>query len=467
MSIAATAVPPLPHHTLMIFLLQVGVLLLLALLLGRLARQWGMPAIVGELAAGVVLGPTLLANIAPAFSDWLFPQEAAQMNLLDAVAQLGVLFLVGFTGMHLDLGMVRRYGAKAVGVNLASVLIPLVLGVWLGFVLPERLRAEGAEPAVFALFVGVAMCVSAIPVIARILIDMRLIHRNVGQMILVVGTVDDVLGWLLVSVVAAMATTGVQAGAVSLSLLHVLLVVLFAGTIGRRAVRAVMRAAHRSEVRGMPIAAAAIMIMLSAAGTHALELEAVFGAFVCGILVGSCEETQATRLEPLNTTVLAVFAPLFFGMAGLRMDLTVLADPEIALWTLAVIAVAVAGKFLGAFLGAVFSRMNRWEALALGAGINARGVIQIIIAMVGVRLGLLTTEMYSIIMLVAVLTPLMAPPVLRIAVSRIEHTAEERLREHKVLALQGENVSPLLSTSREDACTSTGPRSRRPPTGTR
>jgi Kef-type K+ transport system membrane component KefB len=139
----------------------------------------------------------------------------------------------------------------------------------------------------------------------------------------------------------------------------------------------------------------------------------------------------------LHTTVLSVLAPLFFATVGLRMDLTALANPGLLLAALAVVSVAVVGKFLGAFLGAVTSQMNRWEALALGAGMNARGMIEIIIAMIGVQLGLLTTEMYTIVILTAVLTSLMAPPVLRFAMNRVEHTIEEQLREHKVLAMQG------------------------------
>ncbi|QKV90512.1 cation:proton antiporter [Streptomyces sp. NA02950] len=437
MNLADTPVQPIPGHTLLLLLLQVGLLLALGLSLGRLAQRVGMPAIVGELAAGVLLGPSLLANIAPGVSGWLFPRDAAQMHLLDAIGQIGVLLLVGFTGMHLDLKMVRRYGRRAATVSGAGLLVPLALGIWLGFLLPVELRSPGADTTVFALFVGVAMCVSAIPVIARTLIDMKLIHRNVGQMILVAGSIDDAFGWLMVSVVAAMATTGVEAGRVALSVGYLALLILFAATIGRVVVRAVMRAAHRSGERGRPVAAAVVLIVLSSAGTHAMGLESVLGAFVCGIVISTCKDVEAARLEPLNTTVLWFLAPLFFATAGLRMDLTALADPQIAAWALAVVVVAVVGKFMGAFAGALTGRMNRWEALALGAGLNARGVIEVIIAMVGVRLGLLSTEMYSIVVLVAVLTSVMAPPLLRMAMNRVERTAEEELREHKVLALQG------------------------------
>jgi Kef-type K+ transport system membrane component KefB len=322
-------------------------------------------------------------------------------------------------------------------VSLAGLIVPLGLGVWVGLELPSSLRQDNADPLIFALFLGVAMSVSAIPVIARTLIDMKLIHRNIGQMILVTAMLSDVVGWLMVSVVTALATTTLRAGQVSMSLLYLAGVLAFAATGGRLVVRWVMRMACRSGDRGLPLTAMVIMIALSAAGTHALGLEAVLGAFLCGLLISSCKDVNGAQLEPLHTTVLSVLAPLFFATVGLRMDLTALANPGLLLAALAVVSVAVVGKFLGAFLGAVTSQMNRWEALALGAGMNARGMIEIIIAMIGVQLGLLTTEMYTIVILTAVLTSLMAPPVLRFAMNRVEHTIEEQLREHKVLAMQG------------------------------
>ncbi|MGK5530965.1 cation:proton antiporter [Streptomyces sp. URMC 129] len=438
MTFAAAAVPPIAHHELLVLLTQVGVLLLLAMLLGRLSERLGMPAIVGELSAGVIVGPSLMSNLFPDLGGWLFPQDPGQMHLLDALGQLGVILLVGFTGMHLDLKLVRRQGRRAATVSAAGLVLPLGLGIWLGFLLPGSLREDGADQAVFACFVGVAMCVSAIPVIARTLMDLKLIHRNIGQMILVAGTIDDAVGWVLVSLVAAMATaSGLSGGDVATALGHLAIVLLVTLTAGRIIVRRAMQWAIRSGVRGLPIVTAVVLTILAAAGTHALELEAVFGAFLCGILIGSAKDVDVKPLEPLNTTVVTVLAPLFFATAGLRMDLTALGDPEIALWALAVVAIAVIGKFVGAFIGGMFSKMDKWESLALGAGMNARGVIEVIIAMIGVRLGLLTVEMYSIIVLVAVLTSVMAPPLLRLAMSRVEHTAEEDLRELRVLELQG------------------------------
>jgi predicted Kef-type K+ transport protein len=177
------------------------------------------------------------------------------------------------------------------------------------------------------------------------------------------------------------------------------------------------------------LAATVAMLLLSAAATHLLGLEAVLGAFVCGTVMGSCGELDRVRLAPLRHVTTAVLAPVFFATAGLRMDLTALARPAVLGAAMAVLLIATVGKFSGAYIGARLSRLSRWEALALGAGLNARGVIEVVVAMVGLRLGVLSAETYTIVVLVAIATSLMAPPVLRFALGRVALTAEEHVRE--------------------------------------
>ncbi len=172
-----------------------------------------------------------------------------------------------------------------------------------------------------------------------------------------------------------------------------------------------------------------VVVLLGAVTTHALGMEPVFGAFVAGILIGLPGAADQTRLAPLRTVVLSVLAPLFMATAGLRMDLTSVAEPTIALAALAALAVAIVGKFVGAYLGARLSRLGNWEAMALGAGMNARGVVEVIVAMTGLRLGVLSTATYSIVVLVALVTSLMAPPLLRVAMARLAQNDEERLRQ--------------------------------------
>jgi Kef-type K+ transport system membrane component KefB len=422
-------IAPIGAQHLLVFLLQVGVLLLLALLLGRLAMRFRIPAVVGELMVGVLLGPSLLSHIAPGLSDWLFPRRADQVHLLDALGQVGVLLLVGITGSQLDFGSVLRRGLTAARVSVAGLVVPFGLGVAAGWLLPASLLTGKTDRSLFAFFLGIAMCVSAIPVISKTLMDMNLLHRDIGQLTLVAGTVDDTIGWIMLSVVSAMATTGVLAGDVVGSIGCVVGVVAVAATLGRPVVRMVLRVAARSRDPGPTVAAVVVLLLLGAAATQALRLEAVFGAFVVGILVGTSGEADPVRLAPLRTLVLSVLAPVFFAAAGLRVDLTLLARPLVLAAAPVVLIIAIVGKFVGAYVGARASRLSHWEALALGAGMNARGVIEVIVAMVGLRLGVLSTATYTIIVLVAIVTSLMAPPILRLAMARVEHTAEERGRE--------------------------------------
>ncbi|MFC5659890.1 cation:proton antiporter [Streptomyces nogalater] len=406
-----------------------ALLLVSALFFGRIAARAGLPAVVGELLVGVVLGPSVLQRLTPGLSGWLFPGGREQAHLLDAVAQLGVLLLVGVTGMHLDLGLVRRRGSTAVLVSAGGLIVPLGLGVGTAFLLPAALVPDGTERGVFALFLGVAMCVSAIPVIAKTLMEMRLLHRTVGQLTLTAGVIDDVFGWFTLSVVSSIAVTGMSGAPVVEALASVALVAVVALTAGRWAVRHTFRLVGRSPEPGAPAAAAVGVILLAAAATHALHLEPVLGAFLGGVLIGREGKVEPARLAPLRTIALSVLAPVFFATAGLRMDLGALMDPGTALAGLGVLAVAVLGKFLGVWAGASLGGLGRWEALALGAGLNARGVIEIVVGMVGLRLGILSVAAYTIVVLVAVVTSLLAPPVLRMAMSRVERTAEEEIRE--------------------------------------
>lgn len=426
----STLVPPLPSHQLLLLILQIGILLLLASVLGRLASRVGLPAVAGELCIGVLLGPTVLGHVFPAFSGWLLPSDPAQFHLLDGIGQLGVLLLVGIIGAEIDLALVRERGTTAVTVGISALLLPLGLGIGVGYLTPDSLIPAGTSRLVFALFLGVALGVSAIPVIAKTLADMHLVHRDVGQLTLAAAMVDDIGGWLLLSVISALAAgSGNPVGALSWSVGRTLLVLLVAVTMARPLIQRSMRWAATRGDTGTPIAVAATAMLLSAAATQALNLEAMFGAFIAGTIIGTAGPEVRARLAPLRKVVLVVLAPIFFATAGLRLDLTALRYPVVLGTAVLVLFVAVLGKFAGAYFGARVSRLGRWEGLALGAGLNSRGVIQIVIATVGLRLGVLTGMTFTIVILVAVVTSLMAPPILAFAMRRVESTPEEELRQ--------------------------------------
>ncbi|MET9301013.1 cation:proton antiporter [Micromonospora aurantiaca] len=424
--------PPgaLGGNSLLVFLSAVTVLLLIAHLLGRLAERVGMPAIAGELLTGVILGPSLLGHLLPGVTGWIFPADTGQMHLLDAVGQIGILLLVGLTGTHLDVAMVRRRKATAVRISLAGLLLPLALGLGTGYLLADWLSgSEVSEPLVFAGFMGVAMAVTAIPVIAKILSDMRLLHRDVGQLTLVAGTIDDAVAWFLLAVVSMAATVGLSAGSVAKVIFYLIAFVVLAVLVGRPLVRRVMRFADRSPEAGPSIVAAVVFVFCGAIITQALGMEPVFGAFVAGILVGLPRAANQAKLAALRTVVLSVFAPIFLATAGFRMDLTALAQPRVALAAALVLTIAIVGKFAGAYAGARLSGLNRWEGLAIGAGMNSRGVVEVVVALTGLRLGVLNTATYTIVVLVAIVTSLMAPPLLRYTMTRVESNEDERLRK--------------------------------------
>ena len=422
-------VPVLGGHELTVFFLQVAILLTLAVLLGRLATRLRLPAVVGELLAGVLLGPSLLGQAAPQLSAALFPAQAEQFHLLDAVGQVGVVLLVGSTGMQLDFGFVRRRWVTAAHVSIPSLVLPLALGIAAGFAMPAALLPHGSDRAVVVLFIGVAMSVSAIPVIAKTLHDMGLLHRDIGQLTLAAGTMDDTVGWLLLAVVSAMATTGLRGPTIGRQVWLLAMFLVAMALIGCPVARRIMRHAARAEGNGLATACAVLIILLGAAATVAMGLEGVFGALVAGIVLGTCGQAIQAALGSLRQFALSVLAPVFFATAGLRVDLTTLGRPVVLMFALLMLALAVIGKFVGAFIGAMASRLTRWEALALGAGMNARGVIQLVVATVGLQLGVLTAATYTVIVLIAIITSVMAPPILKIAATRIELTSEEQLRQ--------------------------------------
>lgn len=429
----------LTEHVLLVLLVQVAVLLGAAVLLGRLANRIGLPQIVGELLAGVLLGPSLLGTLAPAVGQWLFPSEPAQQNLLDAIGQIGILLLVGLSAARMDLGFVRRRARVVASVSIGAFVLPLGLGVVIGLAAPAQFLGAGTAPLVFALFTGTVLSVSAIPVIAKTLSEMKLLHRNVGQLTMASGTIDDTLGWILLSVVAAMATVGARAGRIAVTIAALILVLMVTAFLLRPLVRRLLNRVATGAQPGQAIPVATVIVLGCAAATQALHLEAVLGAFLAGVAIGNA---HARLLAPLASVVGTVLAPLFLASAGLRVDLGVLAEPVVAVSAVGVLAVAVLAKFAGAFLGGALVRLPAWELVALGAGLNARGAVEIVIAMVGLRLGVLTTASYTVVVFVALATSIMAPPLLRLAMSRVDHAVEEDQRaeldnEWQALPLKG------------------------------
>ncbi len=425
-----TIIEPLGEHALLLFLLQFVLLLVVARALGQVAARLGLPSVVGELLAGFLLGPTLFGNLAPGLQAYVFPQEEAQVHLLEVVSWLGVIMLLILTGLETDVALIARKGKKAAAISLGGIVVPFASGVALGFMIPEDFLSAPDQRLVFALFIGTAMSISAIPVIAKVLMEMKIIRRDIGQITLAAGMIDDTIGWILLSVVAGLAASGqIDPATAGKSIISVLAILLIAYSLGRRAVSLLMRTLH-NHVGGDTVMITALMSLALAFAvvTQALKLEAVLGAFIAGILVGQVKRFDERLRHIFEQVTLGIFAPVFFAASGLRVDLGALAQPRVLTVGLVVLTIAIAGKFIGAYIGARATRLGHWEALSLGAGMNARGAMEIIVATIGLSRGILNPEMYSIILMVAIVTSLMAPPLLRWTLSHVVPTEEEQQR---------------------------------------
>jgi Kef-type K+ transport system membrane component KefB len=418
------------HDHLLVFWIQLLILLAAAHGLGALARRFGQPPVIGCLGAGLLLSRSVFGAVWPGGYGWLFPTDETQVALLQGVAWTGVGLLMIVTGFETDLELVRRLGRAALAVAAGSLFIPTATGFSLGFVMPDALVGPNASRMLFALFMATALGISALPVIARMLAELDLMRRNFGQITLAAATANDIFGWILLGAVAGAARSGDFT--VSPVLLHFVLVGVFMGlafVVGQRAVDAILRTVLRRGAGVSGAVAVTVLLALAFGGVaQAFELEAVLGAFVAGILCGRSRYQTAETFARIETLTSAFFAPIFFATAGLRADLSSLADPSVLTWGVLLLGAASVAKFTGAFIGARAAGLHSLEGFALGAALNARGAVELIVATVGLGAGVLNPASYTIVVMIALSTSMIAPPLLRFAARRWAGSDEERAR---------------------------------------
>jgi Kef-type K+ transport system membrane component KefB/nucleotide-binding universal stress UspA family protein len=423
-----------PHEDILMLVFQVGILLLTARAFGEVAQRLGQPSVVGEILAGIILGPSLLSGFIPFVGDLVIPQNETQGYLLELVSLMGAMFLLLITGLETDVQLIKRHAKTAISVSYGGITVTFATGFLLGQYLPDFLIGEGVERIVFSLFVATAMAISAIPVIAKVLMDMNLLRRDIGQTMLAAGMSDDTTGWILLSVVAGIAAgDNVTAGSVFQIVGSVLAFLFLSFTLGRWIVKKLLTYVQDEVIsHDRLLTLVIVMAFLWGAITQALHLEAILGAFVMGILFGMMPRLPDDVHRKLESIALGIFAPVFFAVAGLKVNIISLFEPSLLLITLLVIVIATAGKVIGTYTGARFiGKKDHWTSLSYGAGLNARGAMEIIIATIGLRIGVLSQEMFSIIVVMAIATSLMAPFALRWVLNRVEIGDEEKARLKK------------------------------------
>jgi Kef-type K+ transport system membrane component KefB/mannitol/fructose-specific phosphotransferase system IIA component (Ntr-type) len=433
------------EHEVLVFLISLATLLASARLLGELARHLGLPLVVGEICAGILLGPTALGRILPGVRAWLFPSGTPQ-KMLGAYTTVAVVLLLVVAGIEVDLSIVRRRGRSALLTSILGIVLPLGGGVLLGFLLPDSDLVQPEHRVLFALFIGVALSISALPVIAKTLLDLGLFKTDIGLLVMAAAMIDDLVGWLSFSVLLGPMRGGkIELGQVAQTLGLTFGFVALCLFVGRRAIDRIFR-----EVESAPLVAPgrvlSIVILLALFGasiTQAAGVHAVFGGFVIGVMVGDSEKLKKRTRVVIEDFVMNIFAPVFFASLGLRIDFIHAFDARLCIL---VFVIATAAKVIGCTVGARGGGLDWRQAAAIGFGLNARGAMEIILALLALEAGLIKEQVFVALVVMALGTSLLSGPVMKRLLYR-----EQEEEESVSLLREGAFVPQLKALTPDEA----------------
>jgi Kef-type K+ transport system membrane component KefB len=393
---------------------QLILVVVVARVCGGLARKVGQPAVVGEMIAGILLGPSLVGWLWPGFFQMVFPPTS--LGTLRMLSQIGVCLFMFVIGMELDLGQLKHQARTAVLVSQVSILFPYLLGVLAALWLYPTLAAPGTTFLAFALFIGISMSITAFPVLARILEERGLTRTPLGTTALACAATDDVTAWTVLAFVVAI----VKAGGLAPALLSIALVVLFVALmllwVKPRLPGWLGHVAHESGAPSKGVMAGTVVFLFTCAlVTDVIGIHALFGSFLAGIAMpsqGELRKSLQVRLEHFSSIFLL---PLFFVFTGLRTQMGLLGEPAAWLICLALIAIATVGKLGGSMLASRMTGINWIDSFALGALMNTRGLVELIALNIGYDLGILSPRIFTMLVLTALATTAMTGPLLSLS----------------------------------------------------
>jgi Kef-type K+ transport system membrane component KefB len=408
-------------------LVQLVVVIALAQLAGRVFRRLGQPAVVGEIVVGILLGPSLLGLLAPQTFAFLFPADS--LGTLRLLSQVGVCLFMFCVGMELDVKQVRRNSYVALAVSHVSIAFPYLLGVLLAYFLFSELAGAGTTFTAFALFMGISMSITAFPVLARILQDRGISRTFVGATALTCAAVDDATAWTILAFVVAVASaTGLVSFSLNVVLILAFIVIMMFGV--RRVLPRLLgeRRMNQDAPSHGTLAIVVCVVIAASLATEVIGIHALFGAFLAGAVMPNVSGFRHKVGERVGAFGSVLLLPLFFVFTGLRTQIGLLDDLEGWSICLLITAVATLGKLGGSAAAARFTGMNWRESLQLGALMNSRGLMELIALNIGYDLGILSPRIFTMLVIMAVLTTMMTGPLLTIF-SRQKYAIAEDLRE--------------------------------------
>ena len=426
------------------FLLAIAVLLGSARIMGGLAVRLRQPPILGEILAGVLLGPTVLGHLWPAFGESLFPAVGSQARALEGLLLLAITLFLLVAGMEVNLSAVWRQGRAAICVGVTGILIPFAVGFASASLVPELLGSEGeVHDRVFALFFATALSISALPVIARTLMDLGLYRTDFGMLVVASAVFDDLTGWIVFAVVLGMMGKGSH----GLPIGHTIWLTLgFAAsmlTIGRWAIDRILPWIQSGSRRpGAVMSFALTSALVCAALAEWIGVHAIFGAFLLGVALGESSHLREQTRVTMERFISFFFAPVFFASIGLRVDFAAHFDPVLVL---IVVAIASVGKLLGCGLGARLGGLSKREAWAVGFGMNSRGAMEIIVGMLALDAGLIGERLFVALVVMALVTSMVSGPAIQALLGSKRVT---RFTDHLTSAAF---VNPVAAADRQEA----------------
>ncbi|MCM2286969.1 MAG: cation:proton antiporter [Desulfobacula sp.] len=413
------------YHITVLFL-SLGVLLFAARVLGELAQRFHQPAVLGELTAGVLLGPTVLGTLAPDLSLFLFPLNGLNAIALDTIGSLAIALFLLVAGMEVDLSIIWKQGKTGAKVGMAGMVIPFFIALAAALVIPGALgRHSGVDPTVFALFFAIAISISALPVIARILMDMGLYRTDLGMVVISAAILNDIIGWLVFAIVLSL--LGNPAENAHPLVLTITLTLAFTGlmlTLGRRLIHKAMPFVQAyTRWPGGELSFALCLGLLGAAFTEWIGIHAIFGAFIVGVAVGDSSHLRERTRVIIGDFVSFIFAPVFFAGIGLKVNF--LAHFDLPL-VLTVLGIAFSCKLLGGFMGARWGGMSSRESWTVGSAMISVGTMGIIVGMIALQAGIIREPLFVALIVMAMVTSMASGPLMRLI---LKTEKKQRLRD--------------------------------------